>query len=271
MHDSSSGYTICYILLHSEVFKMIKKKLNILLLLLLALLFISLLGTTSFARTLTQDEIRNFICNSYIFLNDSEPDTDFINSLNQVDFSSWVTATETYEGQWYISMSNSYYIDFGYYYGNANNMNLYVPYIYNNGIGVNTSYLTRKRSRLDIRSFGSVTTFGNNNVGLNTGNYFFYTDTNLYNNSEKANASILYNAGYMTRESIFDYNFTPPVTERFTYARSELDSDLINLNNSYWISETAQTVLFVYNPFSRKRDKRCRCGCSRLCMGCRPF
>lgn len=63
------------------------------------LLLVLLLGlsTTSYAKTLTENEIRNFCENAYKqFINSEIPDN-VHNTIEQTDFSSWSQATEDYE------------------------------------------------------------------------------------------------------------------------------------------------------------------------------
>lgn len=222
---------------------MIKKKLNILLLLSLVLLFTSLLGTTSFARILTEEEIENFILNTYIHNNSIEPSEEYINQVRALDFSSWVTASQTYEGRWYISCSSTNSnVDFGYYTGTVNNLNLYGPYINSNTIIVNTSYLTRQRSRYTA-SNGTISNFSSNATGLLATDRFFYTDSNIYNQSTLNGATILYNAGYMTDENIFSYNFTPP-----DYFEIDINNDFVN-NTATLSNDTSGTEYYLI-PYS---------------------
>lgn len=211
---------------------MIKKKLNILLLLLLALLFINLLGTTCLAY-------------SYTFTSD-DCDT-IIERFAQSSYQSWFKArlwgrVNTLQQQYDIVA-----IDFDRY--------SYKDYFFI--YGFNTSQVTnvsnagnRNYMGVTLSSPGYKYQVSYENSGTNTGSSWnggqFGTGAQLRTQYLVINNDIgsFYSGPWQSSEVI---TFEEPTN--FTYAKSELNG-LINLNGSYAFGNTAEEILFVYNPFS---------------------
>lgn len=204
---------------------MIKKKLNILLLLLLVVLFISLLGTTSFAKDLTDNDIKNFIYNYCIFYGyTNEQAEDYVtafsnlpnaNDNTQLEIDRWKNiANNLYSGQ-YILYGINNRICLWRYGGTDYNMTRYGPYFYFSYdtyyIYTNSSYLNSWNTVYLLSSPNSLTTTSSPSsitLGKNENQFFFYTDTNVYTNSIIANGSIKYNAGYMMPSNLFNGFYT---------------------------------------------------------------
>lgn len=197
---------------------MIKKKLNILLLLSLALLSLNLLGTTCYARELTQDNIRNLFINFYKAKVNSVVPTNILNNINSADFSNWVSLLNSYQGKYIISAEypnqNLSYLGLTIWFYTADNDR---AYRYNqNGLYVVSSNNTRWRQSYYVTSntFQSWSQGGNMSSVWNN-QYYWYTDTNIWNQS--SGGSVYTNAGYGYPSSdIFYENETPPPTSYFS-------------------------------------------------------
>lgn len=227
---------------------MIKKKLNIFLLPLLVVLFISLLGTISYAKELTLNDVKNFCVNYYKFQYGENADTtNLINNLNTTTtenfLQSWVNSAKNSQGRYILSGVNGYVL-YWIYDGNATNLNKYGPYYNSYNIYINTSYLTRWRQRYSVYDYSNEGWSAyDTQVGLNN-RYFFYTDTNIYTNSTIANGSIKYNAGYMTPSNLFEGPFKD---DYFTFlVNSSLNSIEIGGNEvPYYDLQTNQAESFI--------------------------
>lgn len=197
---------------------MIKKKLSILLLLLLAVLFIGSFST-SYALTLTENDIRNFCENSYkAKVNVNIPSTVEQNIAN-ADFSAWVNAISSNEGRWAIfySYGSAYLLVYN---GSAANLNTYTMYKASNRIYVNTSYLSRVIRSCFSFSDGSF----NNSSDIYDVSDFLYTDSLITNNGRR-DGTVVYSAGtYKPNSDIFSGRYTndkfefSPISSYFTTA-----------------------------------------------------
>lgn len=227
---------------------MIKKKLNIFLLPLLVVLFISLLGTISYAKELTLNDVKNFCVNYHKFLYGENADTtNLINNLNTTTtenfLQGWVNSAKNSQGRYILSGVNGYIL-YWIYDGNATNLNKYGPYYNSYNIYVNTSYLTRWRQRYSVYDYSNEGWSAyDTQVGLNN-RYFFYTDTNIYTNSTISNGSIKYNAGYMTPSNLFEGPFKD---DYFTFlVNSSLNSIEIGGNEVPYLDlQTNQAESFI--------------------------
>lgn len=210
---------------------MIKKKLNILLLLLLVVLFTSLLGTISYAKQykLTYEDIVTITNRWPLSVRGGA-------STATNNWRLWVKVRDYQE----IYDTVAFYI-----FGNSTNM-------FCNVYGFNKSQVTGVTNISNL-NYASIQITG-------TAKKF---DVTNYIESDVTNISLGSGAQLSTQYHIWTNNLgsfadgpqdmpnvlTFPPNETFTYARSELNN-LINLNGSYAFSNQAEEILFVYDPFS---------------------
>lgn len=110
---------------------MIKKKLSILLSLSLAVLFISLLGTTSYAKELTLNDVKNFCYNYYLWQYPNGSTVNLVNNLNSSETEAFlqrfVNSANVNQGKYILSGVNGYIL----YWQYDTNGSSYTPYYYN--------------------------------------------------------------------------------------------------------------------------------------------
>lgn len=219
---------------------MIKKKYFLLLSTLLLTVLLGFFGTC-YAKTVTQNEIRNFIYNAGVYNNKVWTESQ-LQTLANYDFSSWVSTIENNEGRWILSAGNPnwYQIELFSYTGNATNLSKYGVYKYpsNNRIAVNTSYLTKTVKGVSI--FGDVISWYPSDMYQSN---FMYTDCNIYSNAIIANGSILTAAGtYKPNTSIFDGIFRD--------SSFEIDINADFRNNKATISNDTSGTEYFLIPYT---------------------
>lgn len=181
-----------------------KKKLIGLSILLLVLLLG--LSTTSYAKTLSVIDIKNFIVNSYKYNRNQEPPQALFRDIDsrETTWTSWHILTETYENQWLLGYNTeTNKIVFWYYTGSQANLQSHFPYRGQGTIYANPSYLTRRRAMYDPVNL-LYYEFANDDAEL--ANYrnpvwYFYTDTNIrsgFNQENNSNGTNFKTAGTYT-------------------------------------------------------------------------
>lgn len=219
---------------------MIKKKYFLLLSTLLLIVLLGFCGTC-YAKTVTQNEIRNFIYNAGLYNNKVWTDTQ-LQSLQNYDFSQWETRINDYEGRWILSAGNPnwYQIELFCYTGNATNLSNQGVYKYSNQnrIGVNTSYLTKYVIGVSI--WDNVISWYPSDMYQSN---FMYNDCNIYSNGTIASGTILTAAGtYKPNTSIFDGPFRD--------SSFEIDINADFRNNTATISNDTSGTEYFLIPYT---------------------
>ena len=214
---------------------MFKKKSSILLLLLLAVLFIGLFSN-SYARTLDETEIKNFILNAYQYKTNAVPSQTIIDNVLNSDFSTWANITETYEGRWIIGYNGDAYL--WYYTGSETNLNKYKPYFYSSSVYVSTSYLSRRSNYYSITR-NTFTNNVNEDIYVGSTNWYLYTDTNVGTNANNngINGSNKWVSGQYVPNNIdmFAENFVS--SDKFEFSPTTSNFQVCSINGLVQPSE----------------------------------
>lgn len=231
---------------------MIKKKLNILLLLSLVLLFISLLGTTSYAREFTQTELKNFM-NNYVdnFYNGTNYKTLYKQRIADMDLTGWVDGIRGKQGTYLLmAYGSGQYLYFYYFCWRPNNNN-YAYISTQNGAHVITTHDTSIQFRNYFSLSQNILTYDQNNLFIdnNTENllYYYYIDGVIYNTSNKE--FVVYGPNeYKPNETIFNSSYVPTPISYF-----DIDINADFRNNKATISNDTSGTEYYLIPYTSNK------------------
>lgn len=189
---------------------------NIVKIMLMVLVIYTMIKSCANARVLTDVELKNYCLNAYKqFYNEVVPEN-IINNVKTHDFTDWILYMINNEGRYILSCkqtigssSNGMRIYLFVYNGSSSNLQNQHPYYSSSqqGVLVNTSYLTPTLYTYELINNTSTTTTGNNAAVINISNNYFYTDTNIWNRANNSYTSIRWASGYYTPNTIFNENF----------------------------------------------------------------